>query len=58
MMNIRLDKALQLLDLHRERKISSSIKAIDQKERFRKEVDEYSYYIPPNYSFKNEEVKS
>src|SRR5690606_3724588 len=54
--NNRLDKALQLLDLCRPRKLSSTIRSGDPRETFRKEVDDYSYFIPPNYIFNAKEV--
>ena len=47
----RLDKALRILKLCKERNVFVSAKSGDAKSRFKKELNDYSYFIPPNFSY-------
>ncbi|KAL0477255.1 tssc1 [Acrasis kona] len=44
----KLDKALRLLELCKEKSLNKSTKKTFNPNVFKKELDDYSYYIPPN----------
>lgn len=46
----KLEKALKLLDLCKVRTVSENVKSNNPKARFKKELEDFSYYIPPNIS--------
>lgn len=45
----RLDRAIRLLELVQEKTLSRARRSDDQKKRFLRELNDFAYFIPPNF---------